>query len=320
MQNKYGLIIRAPKSQSKIQSTRPAIPKPAGIFDDDDDDVEQEISRHATKNKTLKDVEEQHKKALEEDPSVFDYDGVYDDMKSKLAQPKVKERQQRESKYIALLKEKAKLRELEHEVVYERKLAKERSKDDHLYADKDKFVTQAYKRKLAEKEQLEKEEHARKLREEKDDVTKKSDLSDFYFSLSKNVAFGAANKTGEKKPEHQEKESGSIREQPGKSATHDDKPVSPSLHRDRPSSSPKIASRSKSEDRHQAEASDAPRKSAEPAHLPETSGKENPPVGDELPDNRVMQDHHKKSEDALAAAKERFLARKRAKVTEQYTF
>ncbi|KAB2080685.1 hypothetical protein ES319_A05G082500v1 [Gossypium barbadense] len=35
-----------------------------------------EISRQARKNKSLKDIEEQHKKALEEDPLVFDYDGV----------------------------------------------------------------------------------------------------------------------------------------------------------------------------------------------------------------------------------------------------
>ncbi|KAK9734608.1 hypothetical protein RND81_04G151500 [Saponaria officinalis] len=241
-------------------------------------------------------------------------------MKSKLIQPKVKERQQRESKYIALLKEKAKLREREHEVVYERKLAKERSKDEHLYADKDKFLTSAYKRKLAEKEQWEREERLRQLREERDDVTKKSDISDFYFSLSKNVAFGAADKTAVKEPEKQEKESRPIGEQPGKSGTHDDKAASPSLHRDRSSTSPNIVSRSKSEDRHQEEASDAPRKSSEPVHLPDNSGKENPPIGDEAPNNQAKQDHHKKNEDALAAAKERFLARKRAKVAEQYNF
>jgi coiled-coil domain-containing protein 55 len=41
-------------------------------------------------------IEEQHKKALEEDPSVFDYDGVYDEMKQKIAQPKALDRQKRE--------------------------------------------------------------------------------------------------------------------------------------------------------------------------------------------------------------------------------
>lgn len=40
-------------------------------------------------------IEEQHKKALEEDPSVFDYDGVYDDMKEKIAKPKIQEKTER---------------------------------------------------------------------------------------------------------------------------------------------------------------------------------------------------------------------------------
>jgi len=45
-------------------------------------------------------VEEQHKKALEEDPSVFDYDGVYDDMKAKIVQPKAQDRQQRQVLFL----------------------------------------------------------------------------------------------------------------------------------------------------------------------------------------------------------------------------
>ena len=53
-------------------------------------------------------------------------------------------------RYIQLLKEKTKEREKYREVVYERKIAKERSQDDHLYAAKDKFVTSAYKKKLEE--------------------------------------------------------------------------------------------------------------------------------------------------------------------------
>lgn len=40
-------------------------------------------------------IEEQHKKALEEDPSVFDYDGVYDDMKEKVAKPKIQDQTER---------------------------------------------------------------------------------------------------------------------------------------------------------------------------------------------------------------------------------
>lgn len=67
--------------------------------------------------------------------------------------------------------EKAKQREGEHEIVYERKLLKERSKDDHLFADKEKFVTGAYKKKLAEQAKWLDEERLRQIREERDDVS-----------------------------------------------------------------------------------------------------------------------------------------------------
>lgn len=40
-------------------------------------------------------IEEQHKKALEEDPSIFDYDGVYDKMKLKIAQPREQDHEER---------------------------------------------------------------------------------------------------------------------------------------------------------------------------------------------------------------------------------
>lgn len=75
--------------------------------------------------------------------------------------------------------DKAKQREREHEIIYEKKLLKERSKDDHLFADKEKFVTSAYKKKLAEQAKWLEEERLRQIREEKDDV---SGLNFFFFN------------------------------------------------------------------------------------------------------------------------------------------
>ncbi|KAF6155209.1 hypothetical protein GIB67_019735 [Kingdonia uniflora] len=118
-------------------------------------------------------------KALEEDPTVFDYDGAYDKMKDAVIRAVLDDCRERKSKYIGPLKQKAKEREREHDIIYERKILKERSKDDHLFADKDKFVTGAYKRKLAEQAKWQEEERLRELCEEKDDVTKKSDMTDF---------------------------------------------------------------------------------------------------------------------------------------------
>ncbi|KAF3337784.1 nuclear speckle splicing regulatory protein 1-like protein [Carex littledalei] len=197
---KYGLQLRKPPGQSsKPAAAAPVRRPPPSIFgNDDDDDVEKEISRQASKTASLQKIEEQHKKALEEDPSVFDYDGVYDDMKEKIAKPKIQEQTERKSKYIERLMEKAKERERVHEIIYEKKLIKERSKEDHLYGDKEKFLTSAYRKKLAEQAKWMEEERLQQLREEKEDVTKKKDLSEFYFSLNKNIALGAGTEDSSK--------------------------------------------------------------------------------------------------------------------------
>lgn len=307
----YGLQLRVPPSQQKKQPTRPPLPKALGFGDGDgdDDDVEKEISRHASKNKALKDIEEQHKKALEEDPSVFDYDGVYDDMKVKAVQPRAQDREERKPKYIQMLMEKAKQREREHEVIYERKIAKERSKDDHLFADKDKFVTAAYKRKLQEQAKWLEEERLRELREERDDVTKKTDISDFYFSLTKNVAFGGESKS-KKAVNHHEQEAVQTEERPSSSADaysdvsreikrqdHEASVSPPHKERTDGAADMKPHSDGLSEERAEEPASDnGPTANTEPA----------------VSDQQKV-DHHKRSLDAVAAAKERFLARKRAK-------
>lgn len=73
----------------------------------------------------------------------------------------------------------------------ERLLVKERMQEDHLYKDKEKekFVTSAYKKKLAQQAKWLEEERVRELRDKAEDVTKRGDLSDFYRNLlGKNVA------------------------------------------------------------------------------------------------------------------------------------
>ena len=69
--------------------------------------------------------------------------------------------------YFQLLKEKAKEQEQYREVVYERKIAKQRSKEDHLYADKDRLVTSAYKKKLEEQRKWMEEEGLRERKRQR---------------------------------------------------------------------------------------------------------------------------------------------------------
>ncbi|KAE9618528.1 hypothetical protein Lal_00047058 [Lupinus albus] len=313
--SKYGLNLRPAKQ--KKQATRPPLPTPFGFNDDDENDVEREIALQASKNKTLKEVEEQQKKALEEDPTIFDYDGVYDKMKEKVSRPLVQDREERKPKYIANLIKKAKEREQHRDIVYERKIAKERSKDDHLYADKDKFITEAYRKKLAEQERQMELERLRELQEERDDVTKKKDfLLDFYGNLDKNVAYGAQDAERRKHDRVEQR----IQEthdgmNPNASNQHQHDDASNDVQHSLDNSSSPVTS-SKKNVVDQGETSNPVNRSNEPSDVKPPSSEafvEAKSSVEQSSDSQLKPDHHKRTQDALAAARERFLARKKAK-------
>ncbi|KAK7343296.1 hypothetical protein VNO77_11938 [Canavalia gladiata] len=313
--SKYGLNLRPAKP--KKQPPRPSLATPFGFNDDDENDIEREIALQASKNKSLKEVEEQQKKALEEDPSVFDYDGVYDKMKEKVARPLVQDREERKPKYIQNLIKKAKEREQYREIVYEKKIAKERSQDDHLYADKDKYITEAYRKKLAERERQMELERLRELQEERDDVTKKKDfLLDFYTNLDKNVAYGAKDAQARKADKRADNRVADMHKEvsPDRSHRHQHANTSDEVqHSLDNSSSPAESSREKIGD--QGETSNPSNESFNPLDTkpnPEASIEEKS-SDEQRSASQPMPDHHKRSQDALAAAKERFLARKKAK-------
>ena len=60
------------------------------------------------------------------------------------------------------------------------RLANERQAEDHLFGDKDRFVTSAYKRKLEEDKKWLAEEKLREELEAREDVVKKGHMGDFY--------------------------------------------------------------------------------------------------------------------------------------------
>ncbi|KAL1216072.1 hypothetical protein V5N11_012810 [Cardamine amara subsp. amara] len=296
---KYGLQLMKRKS-----SVRPPL-RTAPLFgEDEDNDVDKEISRQASKTKGHKQIEEQHKKALEEDPCAFAYDEVYDSLKHEAYLPRMHDCEERKPRYSQLLRKQADRRKKEREIVYERKLAKERAKDQHLFPDQVEVVTGPYKRKLEEREQWLSEERWRELEEEKDDVTKKTDLSDFYFNIGKNVTLGARDiKAREAKrfKEHRQEELGTeeIREE-----KKTDSLVLPE--------SGDIGS--------------SCMESVEPQEADQTAsekkmGSDATEEGDSwilgaVKDARRAIYQHMKSKDAIAAAKERFLARMKAKMEE----
>ncbi|EYU26749.1 hypothetical protein MIMGU_mgv1a017683mg [Erythranthe guttata] len=192
-------------------------------------------------------------------------------------------------RYIQGLIDKAKRRAIDHDISYEKRLAKERSKDEHLYADKDKYFTSAYKKKLAEQAKWIEEERLREMREVKDDVTKKTDLTDFY----KNVAFGA---DSSKKPEKQAEE---VAAQPPTRFSASPTVTSPETCRtvkwDRDEIPEKIPPKTKDEPSASNQVTPGDQKKSEDAVV-------------------EAKNHHKRSVDAVVAATERYLVRKRSKL------
>lgn len=106
-------------------------------------------------------VQQVYEQALHDDPTVFDYDGVYDTMQEARVQPKQQDKIQRQSKYIAQLMDQAAVRKREADVQYERRMVKERQQEDHLFEDKEKFVTSAYRKKLEEDKKWQEQERLR---------------------------------------------------------------------------------------------------------------------------------------------------------------
>jgi coiled-coil domain-containing protein 55 len=146
-------------------------------------------------------------------------------------------------------------------------------------------------------------------------VTKKKDLTDFYFNLGKNVAFGANNeelrkpekhvesRKAERQPESREleklEEKGSI-DTSDKGQTSDNS--NPSLEA------------SVVEEKHGGEASTLPRSFMASETMPVTNTSvEEKTSGEQPSSEQPKPNHHKRSGDAVAAAKERYLARKRTK-------
>ncbi|KAL1495289.1 hypothetical protein AB1Y20_017149 [Prymnesium parvum] len=138
-------------------------------------------------------VEMQRQKALAEDESIYDYDGVYDEMQERggeAQRTKINHRvvvgrpkEEKKARYIGSIMEAHKVREIENEKLFERKMVREAEAEAHLYADKEKFLTSAYRKKLAAREEYEAELKRKEVIEAREDVTKRADLSGFYSNL-----------------------------------------------------------------------------------------------------------------------------------------
>ncbi|OBT68166.1 hypothetical protein VE03_02321 [Pseudogymnoascus sp. 23342-1-I1] len=113
------------------------------------------------------------------DPSIYDYDAVYDSLKP---QKQVTEAdKERKPKYMTSLLAAAAVRKRDATIAEERKLAREREVEGEEYADKEKFVTEAYKKQQAANRIAEEEEKVREEREAKEN--KNTGFTGFYKDL-----------------------------------------------------------------------------------------------------------------------------------------
>ncbi|KAJ5473484.1 hypothetical protein N7475_003050 [Penicillium sp. IBT 31633x] len=105
------------------------------------------------------------KQAEELDPSIYSYDAVYDTLHAKSAKPSV-ETKSETPKYMKNLLQSAEIRKRDQLRAKDRQLAREREAEGDEFADKEKFVTSAYKAQQAELRKAEEEEARREKEEE----------------------------------------------------------------------------------------------------------------------------------------------------------
>lgn len=98
------------------------------------------------------------------DAAVFDYDGVYEDMKAaerKLEDARKAEDADKKPRFIESAIAAAQTRKLDRLRAEEKMLARERDAEGDEFADKETFVTEAYKKQMEEVRKAEEEEAAR---------------------------------------------------------------------------------------------------------------------------------------------------------------
>ncbi|KAG0030635.1 hypothetical protein BGZ82_007343 [Podila clonocystis] len=111
-------------------------------------------------------VLEQQSAALAQDASVFDYDGVYDQLKAGDRAKELARKQDsadRKPKYVNALLQAAETRKRDRQIAEERKIEREREQEGEEFKDKEMFITPAYK---AQKEAMRKAEEEDRKREE----------------------------------------------------------------------------------------------------------------------------------------------------------
>ena len=134
---------KPPKSVPTTPSSRPFKPPKISQYGD--------LSTNHSTNK--------HSKSAQDlDPNIYDYDAVYDSLHAKPTSSTSAADTEKKPKYMGHLLAAAEVRKRDQLRAKEKMLAKERELEGDEFADKEKFVTGAYKRQQEEMRRLEEEE------------------------------------------------------------------------------------------------------------------------------------------------------------------
>jgi Coiled-coil domain-containing protein 55 (DUF2040) len=173
--------------------------------DDDDDDIHNDnlngreaVNRSIAKQQAA--IRAQAAAALATtDSSIYDYDGIYDSIqhtntthRNSATTKDATTTDSRKSRYIEDLMKTAKVRKMERDIAFDRKVARDQRAEEEAqpeFRNKDKFITSSYQRQLEERHQYEQQESKLQQIESENDVTKRSDgvfgVASFYGNLSK---------------------------------------------------------------------------------------------------------------------------------------
>lgn len=202
MKQQFGLI--KPTANKKPQETK----KVASLFEAEDSEEELQALRTQKQVSTscVDDFAEDVKaKALQEDPNVYDYDGALEAEEEALSRQNLHRNSrlpaamkgtatastEKGPQYMANLLARAEERKIQSELIRLRN-AKKKANSDATDGE-EVFVTSAYKERLQELEAKESNLQALQAGLEDGDVSKRQDMSGFYFNLMKrNVSFGGS--------------------------------------------------------------------------------------------------------------------------------
>lgn len=192
--------IGVPGKKYGLQVPTPEFFAAAGTAEEEGVDEAAEAAR-ATKNaadrRARADAAEQAR-ALAEDPTVYEYDSLFDSMHAAKqgARRPAAEIEERKARYVPALQKMADRRKKFLDVAFDKKLQREAERERQEFGETEKYVTDAYRLRLEEDKEWEEEEDERA--KEAGDGAK--DMSEFHANMIEDLAAARAGVEAKERP------------------------------------------------------------------------------------------------------------------------